>query len=185
MNTKKFTLLVVVALVLACIPMVAGASILVSPSYSQIYVDSTTVKGRNLGADTMTIAITFPDKVTNSAVVAGGAAWTIPVSGTLKVGDVVHLTFDNGVNAPGSRDIIVIEGNGLSNPNKKSTPTTDTAVATDTATPSSTNNTAAPVSGVPVTGDARPMFYFAGGLFVVGLALALLTRALWLRRQDS
>jgi len=186
MNTKKFALLVVVALVLACIPVIAGA-VPTPPTYNDVHEGDVKITGTS--SDPMTISATYNGATTATVHTAGsGALWTLsPLPWALKEGMVITLNFTYDAGGSGWKYMTVVASYDLNGNKTGSTTATGTAVTTDTVAPGSTTatGTAATASGVPATGDTRPMFYFAGGLLVIGLVLAFLTRAAWLRREEA
>jgi len=194
MSSKKFALLAVVVFMLGCIPAIASAAPTRLPSYNQVVAGSTKVIGASL--DPMTITLTFPNGAKASTTSAGGgASWTIPVSGSLKESDVIRLDYTSGGDSGWFYITVAPAGTNLdgSNANNNANNSGDSSVVTDNSATTSSNGTPATTTtttnnantGVPATGDARPLFAVAGGLFLVGLFLAFLIRALWLRRQQA
>ncbi|MCL2882041.1 MAG: hypothetical protein FWF45_04010 [Coriobacteriia bacterium] len=188
MNTKKFALLVVVALVLACIPVIAGA-VSTPPNFNDVHDGDTKITGTSVDAMTITATRLIPAGSTSGSVHAAGsgATWTLSsLPWPIVEGQVIRLNFTYDAGGSGWKDITVVASYDLNGQKTGgSTTTTGTAVAAAPDTSTAGTDTAASASGVPATGDARPMLYFAGGLFIVGLALALLTRAMLLRRQEA
>ena len=201
MTSKKFALLLVIALVIACVPAFAGAKIVQVPSYNQVKAGDTKITGTSL--DALTLKFTFPNKVTISKAIKGGVAvWSVPVSGTLKVDDRIRVDYTDGTTegsgwffifvSPAGRSLDGSTNGGSGNTNSGNTSTaTDTGTGTGTTTTVATtgngaaDSTTATDSAIPRTGDVRPMLTFASALFIIGLALALLIRALWLRRRQA
>ena len=186
MLSRKFALLAAVMLVLASVPVIAGAAVPKSPQYDQVVSGATKITGTSV--DALTISALFPNGVSASTWTAGnGARWTIPVSGSLKTDDTIRIVWTDGTHT-GNYSITVepagynldgsVAGGGSATSNGSedgsNAATTENTAATGTSTES---------TSVPQTGDALPMFALAAGLLIVGLALALLMRAAYLRRQ--
>jgi len=196
MATKKLMMLAATIFVLVCIPVVAGAALFTPPSYNQVYAGDTKITG--MSSIPLSLTVKFPNGNTASTNAAGGGqTWTIPVSGTLKTGDVLYLYFTQGNNAPGYRSIIVaspganLDGStatssGGTNSGGASTGGAVTSdAATTTAGATSTTSAASTTDGLPATGNARPLFTFAGGLLIVSLVLVLLVRATAFHRHQE
>ncbi len=193
MGMKKIALLVVLAFVLACIPVVAGAVPILQPTYNQVIAGDTKVTGTSVSA--LSLTATFPNGNTASTTTpGGGASWSIPVSGTLKEDDSIRIDYTgNGQSgylyinvAPAGKNLDGTPADGGGGTNNGgvvngSDEDTNTASGGTVSPGSGASNTGA---GMPKTGNAAPMFGFAGGLFVIGLALMFLTRGFWMGREE-
>ena len=186
MAVKKITLLAAIALMVACVPMSAGATPITPPTYNMVVTGASQITGTSVSA--LTLTATFPNGGTGSTRAAGGGArWSIPVSGSLREGDTIRLMFTDGTNS-GLR-FITVESAGTNldgSPAGGGGGSTGGAVTGDgggTTTDGTGTTDTTSDSSLPKTGNTAPMFLLAGGLFAVGLVLVFLTQRLWARAQ--